>query len=153
MSMSTVSYFTEVMCMISPATVSQMWAAMAKIRKKYLVAFIRVDQAHLGDPALRRRVYIILVRRLQTIHCMDKLHAQDWLWKILLDFNLIHLFMFNQHPDRDIAMGELWSHNDLEKHCESTYQMLKENQPAPPTLPLDDPWVISSLENMVLLEF
>ena len=43
--------------------IAQIWAAMDKIRKKYLVAFIRMDQAHLGDPVLRRRVYIILVRR------------------------------------------------------------------------------------------
>ena len=40
-----------------------MWEEMAKIRKKYLVAFTKVDSAHLAEPALRRRVYILLVRR------------------------------------------------------------------------------------------
>ena len=47
-------------------SVSQMWDAMMEIRKKYLVAFVRIDQAHHGEPVTRRRIYIILVRRLRV---------------------------------------------------------------------------------------
>lgn len=36
---------------------------MAEVRQLYYVCFIKVDSAHLGDPAMRRRVYFILIRR------------------------------------------------------------------------------------------
>ena len=42
---------------------AQMWNAMVNIRKKYLVVFVRVDQAHFGEPVSRRRIYILCVRR------------------------------------------------------------------------------------------
>lgn len=36
---------------------------MQELRKTYLLCFIKVDSAHLGDPAGRRRIYFILIRR------------------------------------------------------------------------------------------
>jgi hypothetical protein len=40
-----------------------MWSAMEKVRKRYLAAFVKVNSSHLGDPACRRRIYIIMIRR------------------------------------------------------------------------------------------
>ena len=42
---------------------AEIWNAMNFLKKDYLVCFIKVDSAHLGSPAMRRRIYFILVRR------------------------------------------------------------------------------------------
>ena len=42
---------------------------MESIRKLYLVAILKVNGAHLGDPASRRRVYFVLVRRQGAEKC------------------------------------------------------------------------------------
>ncbi len=37
--------------------------ALKPLSKKYLITYVKIDSSHLGDPACRRRVYFILIRR------------------------------------------------------------------------------------------
>lgn len=47
----------------------QVWEKLATVRKFYWVCCIKVDAKHLGDPASRRRVYVILVRKFLGSSC------------------------------------------------------------------------------------
>ena len=47
-----------------------MWDEMESVRESYLVCYIKVDSAHLGDPVQRRRIYFILVRRPIHVQCV-----------------------------------------------------------------------------------
>ena len=56
---------------------AQMWMAMEKVRRRYLVAFVKVNSSHLGDPACRRRIYIIMIRRLGWTNNVVTLNHHD----------------------------------------------------------------------------
>lgn len=99
-----------------------MWEEMANIRKKYLVAFTKVDSAHLAEPALRRRVYILLVRRPFT-RDMFLDSSENCLPKNAC----VTLIRFA----RDVALQKLRSHEALEEHCRGIYKELTRELPAP----------------------
>lgn len=67
---------------------AQMWKAMVNIRKKYLIAFVRVDQAHLGEPVSRRRIYILCVRRPSIIASNRLNHLTILCNKVWITFDL-----------------------------------------------------------------
>ena len=94
----------------------QMWEEMKAVRKKYLIAFIKGDCAHLGDPVHRRRIYIILVRR----------PVKPFFWIVCMI----------QILGRDVALKTLADHDDLETHCMNTYKKLTENQALGISVPL-----------------
>ena len=115
---------------------------MVNIRKKYLVAFLRVDQAHLGEPVSRRRIYILLVRR-------PPLSASNGI-TFHLSVSHVWISLGLDYPQfvcaRDVALRKLKTHGDLEKHCGETYKLLTEAVPEGPTVPLDSAFILEDFD-------
>ncbi len=108
----------------------QMWHAMKDLRKIYCVAYVKVDSAHLGDPACRRRVYIIMVRR-QALQRRCQKVSQQSVNQWQLSFPA---------PARDVILQKLKNHNDLESHCLETYKKLRKENPVAISVPLRSRW-------------
>ena len=103
----------------------QMWKAMEDLRKSYCVAYAKVDSAHLGDPACRRRVYIIMVRRHLAKKSSKGLATVSQ--PMILDLC---------DPARDVILQKLKNHSALESHCLETYKKLTMENPVAISVPL-----------------
>lgn len=100
---------------------AEIWNAMSSLRKCYLVCFIKVDSAHLGSPAMRRRIYFILVRRHDLFFESEALQ-QKHAFLQLIGISLNHMTC-----TRDVACATIKDHCQLEAHCNQVYQKLKPN--------------------------
>ena len=85
------------------------------------VCFIKVDSAHLGSPAMRRRIYFILVRRHDLFFESEALQ-QKHAFLQLIGISLNHMTC-----TRDVACATIKDHCQLEAHCNQVYQKLKLN--------------------------
>lgn len=113
---------------------TQMWKAMAKIRKLYLVAFQNIDSVHLAEPSLRRRVYIVLIRRPCKIMSANQLMTSN-------QFHSAWVLPTVDSNDpfwcgRDVALQKITTHDTLESHCKNMYKKIREELPDGITVPL-----------------
>ena len=95
------------------------------LQQDYLVCFIKVDSAHLGEPAMRRRIYFILVRRHELVFESEELDSMlsQCFWH--LNFKIIANTLKHVTCTRDVARATIKNHRHLETHCNEVYKKLK----------------------------
>ena len=95
---------------------AQMWNAMVNIRKKYLVVFVRVDQAHFGEPVSRRRIYILCVRR-PSVSASQRLPFD--LFAMISSWIKLPLFAQGTSPCESWNLMKIWR-STVKKHTRNS---------------------------------